>query len=105
MGYPAMKGELEDKVKELGFKYTVIMRPGLIMGTRGESRPAEAAIRGFAGLLKKVSPSLTNFWGQDAEAIGRAAVVASVQCLEGKREGGVWEVGQAEILRLAGEGK
>jgi uncharacterized protein YbjT (DUF2867 family) len=104
MGYTAMKGELEDRVKALGFKYTVVVRPGLIMGARQESRPAEAALRGFAGLLKKVSPKLTDSWGQDAGDIGRAAVAAGVQCLEGKREDGVWEVGQAEIVRLAGEG-
>ena len=101
--YTKMKGELEDKVKALGFKHTVIIRPGLIMGTRGESRPAEAALRGFAGLLKKVSPSLTNFWGQDAECIGKAAVVAGVRCLEGKRDAGVWEVGQGEIVTLGDE--
>jgi nucleoside-diphosphate-sugar epimerase len=101
--YTKMKGELEEKVKELGFKHTVIVRPGLIMGTRGESRPAEAALRGFAGLLKKVSPALTNFWGQDASTIGKAAVAAGVQCLEGKREPGVWEVGQGEIVSLGGK--
>jgi uncharacterized protein YbjT (DUF2867 family) len=105
MAYPRMKGELEDMVKALGFKHTVIVKPGLIMGAREESRPAEAVLRGFAGLLKKVSPSLTNFWGQEASQIGRAAVVAGMQCLEGKREAGVWEVGHAEIVRLAGEEK
>lgn len=98
--YTQMKGELEDKVKGLGFKHTVIVRPGLIMGTRGDSRPAEAALRGFAGLLKKVSPSLTNSWGQEASSIGKAAVVAGVQCVEGKREAGVWEVVQGEIVTL-----
>ncbi|KAF2676159.1 NAD dependent epimerase/dehydratase family protein-like protein [Lentithecium fluviatile CBS 122367] len=105
MGYAQMKGELEEKVKDLGFKHTVILRPGLIMGERAESRPAEAALRGFAGLLKKVSPALTNFWGQDARIIGKAAVLAGVQCLEGKRESGIWMLGQADIVRLGGEGK
>ncbi|KAF1953098.1 NAD dependent epimerase/dehydratase family protein-like protein [Byssothecium circinans] len=101
--YPAMKGELEDKVKALGFKHCVILRPGLIMGQRQESRPLETVLRRFAGLAKKVSPALTNFWGQEAEIIARAAVKAGVVCLEGKREVGVWEVAQAEIVSLGEE--
>lgn len=98
--YMKMKGELEEKVKELGFKHTVILRPGLIMGDRGESRPGEWMLRGLANSMKKVSPALTNFWGQDAGIIGKAAVVAGVSCVEGKKEAGVWEVGQAEIVQL-----
>jgi uncharacterized protein YbjT (DUF2867 family) len=39
--YVRMKGELEDAVKALGFKHTVILRPGLIVGGREDSRPAE----------------------------------------------------------------
>lgn len=103
MAYPKMKGELEDMVKGLGFAHTVILRPGWILGTRGESRPAEAVIRSFAGLLKKVSPKLTDPWGQEAEVIARAAVRAGVACLEGKGEageGGVWIMEQADIVRL-----
>ncbi|KAF2009611.1 hypothetical protein BU24DRAFT_428509 [Aaosphaeria arxii CBS 175.79] len=100
--YPKMKGELEEKVKALGFKHTVILRPGLILGTRGESRPAEAVVRHIAWGLKRVTPALTNFWAQDAETIARAAVEAGVRCEEGKREGkeGVWELGQKDILEL-----
>lgn len=98
--YPKMKGELEEKVKALGFKHTVILRPGLIVGTRQESRPAEAALRYVAGGLSKLSGSLVDFWAQDADVIAKAAVEAGLQCVEGKREAGVWEVGQAEIVRL-----
>lgn len=103
LAYSRMKGELEDKVKGLGFAHTVILRPGLIMGDRQESRPAEAALRGLAGLLKKVSPVLTDSWGQDAKVIARAAVRAGVACLEGKGEageGGVWILEQADIVKL-----
>lgn len=100
MAYVKMKGELEDMVKGLGFKHTVILRPGMILGNREESRPAEAVMRGFAGALKKISPALTNFWGQDADTIARAAVVAGLRCVEGKKEDGVWEIGQAEIVSL-----
>ncbi|KNG50831.1 d-3-phosphoglycerate dehydrogenase [Stemphylium lycopersici] len=103
--YPKMKGELEDEVKKLGFKHTVILRPGLIVGDRQESRPAEAAFRAIAKGLKGLASSgkLTDWWAQDAGVIARAAVQAGVRCLEGKREGGVWMVGMGEIVELGKE--
>ncbi|KAJ4299013.1 Protein fmp52, mitochondrial [Kalmusia sp. IMI 367209] len=101
--YTKMKGQLEDKVKELGFKHTVILRPGLIQGTREESRPAEAVIRGFAGVLRKISPKLTDFWVNEAGVIGKAAVVAGLRCVEEGKEAGLWEVGQGEIEKLGRE--
>ncbi|KAF1925991.1 uncharacterized protein M421DRAFT_229314 [Didymella exigua CBS 183.55] len=98
--YVRMKGELEESVKALGFKHTVLVRPGLILGGREDSRPAEFAIQKVAGLFKSVTPKLTDFWAQDATTIARAAVNAGVQCVEGKKEGGVWLLGQAEINAL-----
>lgn len=103
MAYPKMKGELEDKVRALGFKHTVILRPGLIQGARDESRPAEAVVRSLAGWMRKVSPKLTDFWVNDAGVIGKAAVVAGLKCVEGGREPGVWEIGQGEIETLGRE--
>lgn len=100
MAYPKMKGELEDAVKALEFKHTVILRPGLIVGDRNESRPTEAALRGIAKGLRSLTPALTNFWAQDASVIARAAVNAGVQCVEGKKEAGVWELGQGDIVSL-----
>jgi uncharacterized protein YbjT (DUF2867 family) len=102
--YPKMKGELEESVKALGFKHTVIVRPGFIAGERTsrESGAAEVAFRWMAKGLGAVSPALKNPWAQDAELIARAAVVAGVKCLE-EREEGVWEVGMGEIVRLGAE--
>lgn len=34
MGYPQIKGELEENYKELGFEHCIILRPGLLMGAR-----------------------------------------------------------------------
>ena len=34
MGYPQIKGELEDDSKKLDFDHCVILRPGLLMGSR-----------------------------------------------------------------------
>ncbi|KAF2847452.1 NAD dependent epimerase/dehydratase family protein-like protein [Plenodomus tracheiphilus IPT5] len=101
--YPKMRGELEDAVQLLGFKHTVILQPGLIVGDRNESRPAEAAVRTLAKGLRSLTPALTNFWAQDASVIARAAVSAGVMCVEGKKEEGVWIVGQGDITRLGKE--
>ncbi|KAL6709971.1 Protein fmp52, mitochondrial [Coniothyrium glycines] len=101
--YPRMKGELEEAIKAMGFKHTVFVRPGLIQGDRTESRPAEAVIRGIAKGLRSLTPKATDFWAQDASVIGRAAIKAGVMCVEGKREGGVWVMGQSEIVELGRE--
>jgi hypothetical protein len=34
MGYPQIKGELEEIYKGLNFDHCVILRPGLLMGSR-----------------------------------------------------------------------
>ena len=98
--YVKMKGQLEDEVRKLGFKHTVLVRPGLILGGRTDSRPAEFAVQSVAKIFKSVTPKLTDFWAQDAATIARAAVNAGVQCVEGKKEEGVWVLGQAEINAL-----
>lgn len=95
--YIKMKGKLEDDVTALGFKHTVFVRPGLILGAREDKRPAEFALQSVAKLFRAMTPKLTDFWAQDAATIARAAVNAGVQCVEGKREEGVWVLGQAEI--------
>lgn len=98
-GYMKMKGELEDAVTALGFERTVIMRPGLIVGTREDSRPPEAALRKLANLMGSISGgALKDFWAQDAEVIARAAVSAALQAEQ--REEKVWIVGQSDVVRL-----
>ena len=99
--YSKMKAEIEEAVKAIGFPYTVIVKPGLLLGKRQESRWAEGALQGVANLFGKVSkPRLADWWAQDVSEIGRAAVSVALQCAEGKREEGVWEVDQSEIIKL-----
>ncbi|KAF7950318.1 hypothetical protein EAE96_007605 [Botrytis aclada] len=117
--YPKMKGDLEDAVKALldkkenRVKHVIILRPGLIVGEREDSRPAEFVARKVAGWMNWVNPGLQDFWAQDARVIGRAAVEAGVRALGG-RDGGdgngggesiprVWELGQRDIVRLGRE--
>ena len=95
-----MKAELEKAVGALNFPYTVILKPGLLVGTRDQSRPAEAAIRRIAMGLGSISKKLTDFWAQDADVVAKAAVTASIECVEGRRKEGIWVVSQSEIIRL-----
>ncbi|KAL8743514.1 MAG: hypothetical protein Q9190_004143 [Brigantiaea leucoxantha] len=99
--YPRMKAELEEAVKALDFPHTVIVKPGLLVGKREDSRPPEAALRFIAKGMGAISKAwLTDWWAQDVDVIGRAAVGAGAQCAEGKREKGLWIVDQKEIMRL-----
>ncbi|EON68178.1 hypothetical protein W97_07327 [Coniosporium apollinis CBS 100218] len=104
--YPRMKAELEDAIKALGFEHTVILRPGLIVGDREDSRPAEWGVRKIAGLAGALTGGWgKDFWAQDASVIARAGVRAGMECVEGRREKGVWVLGQGDIVRMGKEEK
>jgi uncharacterized protein YbjT (DUF2867 family) len=62
--YSRMKGELEEGVKALGFERTVIVRPGLIVGSREESRPAEFVVRKIAGAVGYLGHAFVDGWAQ-----------------------------------------
>jgi hypothetical protein len=101
-----MKGEIEEDVKALGFERTVILRPGLIAGTREESRPLEAAARFVAGWAGKLHSTLKDAWAQEADVIGRAAVNAGLKALEGDVPAGsekVWVLSGSDIIKLGKE--
>lgn len=99
--YGKMKYDLEEAVKKLEFSHTVILKPGLLVGTRQDSRPSEAVLRYVASGLGTISGGrLTNFWAQGADVVGRAAVKAGWECLDGKKEKGVWVLQQADIVKL-----
>jgi uncharacterized protein YbjT (DUF2867 family) len=97
--YTKMKGELEEAVKALDFEHTVILRPGLLVGDRKDSRPAEFVVRKIAGLAGAISHSLKDSWAQDSGVVGKAAVSAGLEALGGSHPK-VWIVDQADIVRL-----
>jgi len=99
LAYPKMKGELEEGVKALGFDTTVILRPGLLIGDRTESRPAEFVAQKIAGFTGLLGQGVKDVWAQDADLVGKAAVLAGLKALEGGQPK-VWQVGQAEIVKL-----
>ncbi|KAI4106237.1 MAG: hypothetical protein LQ345_007195 [Seirophora villosa] len=99
--YSKMKAELEDAVKALEIPYTVIVKPGLLLGKRKDFRLAEAILQTIAKSLGMISKTwLTEWWAQDVDIIGRAAVAAALECSEGKRQEGVWMLGPSDIMRL-----
>ncbi|EME50409.1 hypothetical protein DOTSEDRAFT_69063 [Dothistroma septosporum NZE10] len=100
-----MKGELEDAVSAMDFEHVVLVRPGLIAGTREEARSGingtlELGLRKLAGVMGNVSYSLKDFWAQDADVIAKAAVHAGLDALNGQQKEKVKIVGQADIVRL-----
>ena len=99
--YLKLKAEVEEAVKDLGFPHTVLVKSGLLLGNRKETRLTEAILQTIARGMGAISKDkLKDFWAQDVDVIGKAAVAAGIQCLEGKREEGVWMVDQSEIIRL-----
>jgi len=100
MGYPKMKGEIEEHVKELGFDHTIILRPGLIVGNREESRPTEFVARSIASGLGRLHSFLKDSWAQDADVIAKAAVSAALKAEKGEVKDKVWVIGQKDIIRL-----
>ncbi|KAG8631918.1 hypothetical protein KVT40_001058 [Elsinoe batatas] len=109
--YPKMKGETEEEVKALlkkvgsthGLDHVVILRPGLIVGTRREkdSRPAEWVLRKIATFAGNVlGNGFKDFWAQDADVIARAAVNAALKCVDGQQKEAVWLLSQSDIVRL-----
>ncbi|KAJ5179289.1 hypothetical protein N7492_002499 [Penicillium capsulatum] len=106
IAYVRMKGQIEEDVKALGFERTVFLRPGLITGTREESRPIEATVRTIAGWAGKLHSGLKDGWAQDADVIAQAAVRAGLRALEGDVPAGsekVWTIQGSEIIALAKE--
>lgn len=96
-----MKGDLEEAVKALDFDHTVIVRPGLLVGQRNESRLAEGILRNIATVAGKISGNrLKDFWAQDADVIAKAAVKAGLDCVEGKSQEKVRLITQSDIIRL-----
>ncbi|ALN73046.1 NAD(P)H-binding protein [Aureimonas sp. AU20] len=54
--YPRVKGETEQAVKELGFSFATILRPGLIGGERSEHRAMERIALTLAGAAGSILP-------------------------------------------------
>lgn len=101
-GYMKMKGELDEAVKALDFEHCIVLRPGLLLGERkADKNVFETLAKKVATLAASVSGNrLTDFWAQQAEVVARAAVRASLDCVEGKEKEKFRILGQADVVRL-----
>lgn len=99
--YAKMRGELDEAIKAIGFDHAVILRPGLLVGTRSDSRPGEYAGRRMATFLGWISGNrLKDGWAQDADVVAKAALSAALEALEGKSTEKVRVLSQSDIIRL-----
>lgn len=101
--YIRMKGEIEEHIKDIGFDHTIIVRPGLIVGARQESRPMEAFYRSIATGLGHLSSALKDPWAQDADVIAKASILTAAKVESGEIKDKLVIIGQSDIVRLGKE--
>ena len=84
--YLRVKGETEQAISAVGFRGVSILRPGLLVGERAESRPAEAVARAVVPLANPllVGP-LRRYRSIDADTVGAAMVGAALSGESGVR--------------------
>ncbi|KAH0286333.1 hypothetical protein M436DRAFT_76853 [Aureobasidium namibiae CBS 147.97] len=94
-------GELDEAVKEIGFEHVIILKPGLLVGIREDSRPGEFMGRSMASFLGKISGGmLKDAWAQDADVVARAAVWALLDVTEKSNDESVRVLNQQDVIRL-----
>jgi uncharacterized protein YbjT (DUF2867 family) len=98
--YLRVKGEAEQAVAAIGYDRFVALRPSMLLGPRGESRPLEAVGR---AVIPALNPLLRGAWrryrGIPADAVAAAMVAAATDGPPGRM---VWEHDQ---LQAAAEGR
>lgn len=97
--YSKMKIGVEDAIKDLGFETGIVVRPGLIRGTRAKENTRTGEVVAEA-IISRLPQGLMDKYGQDVEVIARAAVRAAQIAEEGKAPSKFWAVETADIIRL-----
>lgn len=96
--YLRVKGEVEDAMERLGFARLDVLQPGLLIGSRGERRPAEALAQRFAPLANVLlAGKLRPYRSVQADTVARAIVA-----LLGDSAPGVFSHTHDAIVELAG---
>jgi uncharacterized protein YbjT (DUF2867 family) len=84
--YLRVKGETERDLAAIGFAGTHLLRPGLLLGDREESRPAEALARTFAPWLNPLLVGgLRRYRSVEADAVAAAMIGAALEGASGAR--------------------
>ena len=79
--YLHLKGEVEDKVKELGIDSVNIMRPSILLGERKESRPLEKMSQSMMRIFSLLLPS--RYKPIQARDVARAMLASSKRSEKG----------------------
>jgi len=76
--YLRVKGQTEQAVGALGFQTVIVLRPGVLLGERLESRPAEAVARAVMPVLGKLLVGgLHKYRGIEAKDVATAMLTAA----------------------------
>lgn len=98
--YGKMKNGVEDAIRELDFEQAIIVKPGMILGHREQSRTGESQLQTAVHALGSISAGLKDRLGQEADVIARAAVRAAQLADEGKAPSKYWFVEADQIVKL-----
>jgi uncharacterized protein YbjT (DUF2867 family) len=96
--YLAVKGDMERGMREQRFPRLAIFRPSVLLGDRGEFRPAEVLM---AGVLRAVSPLLRGGWARYRPIAASDVARAMIASAQGS-DPGAWIHTYDEIRKLAG---
>ena len=77
--YLRMKGNLDEKVRQLNFEKIRIFRPSILEGLRSESRPGETAGIKIAGIITSVIPALKKYKPIRASEVAEAMIKSANQ--------------------------
>ncbi|RYP19566.1 hypothetical protein DL765_003293 [Monosporascus sp. GIB2] len=91
--YSRMKQGVENAIREIGFEQAIVMRPGAILGKREVEHPGNPLLNATIRSLGRISQGWQDGVGQDAAAIGRAAVHAVIVAQQGKAPSKYWVLG------------
>jgi hypothetical protein len=100
--YMKMKGEIEDDIIALKFPHTIILRPGLLLGDRQESRPMEAVARRLGNCTYGTPLRALMNPIHDLE-VAKAGINLSLEKKGSTSEPVVEIIGNAELISLAKE--
>jgi uncharacterized protein YbjT (DUF2867 family) len=75
--YLRIKGELDEKVKQLSFNKIRIFRPSLLLGERPEKRFGEKAAENILKIVVPIFPFLKNQRPIEGEKVARAMIVSA----------------------------
>jgi uncharacterized protein YbjT (DUF2867 family) len=93
--YSRMKGELDEAVQKLPYKYITIIRPGFLDGPRQEFRIMEKLGMPIMRILSRL-PGMSSWKPIHVEAVAKAMIQAAVQS---KKRVKIYELG--EVFELA----